>query len=209
MSETHPIAVMLIDDHFVVRSGLAASLELEPDIVIVAEADRGEEALDLYLKNTPDVVMMDLQLSGINGIETSAILLEEDPNVRVLMFSTFARDDEIQEALTTGILGYLQKSAGRDELLKALRRVAEGHLYLEPSLERRLSSLKQGPVITEREREVLDLVARGRANKEIAELLGIAQDTVKRHVSNILQKLGVNDRAQATAEAIRKGLVKV
>lgn len=209
MSEAKQINVMLVDDHFVVRSGLAASLELESDIVIAAEADRGEEAIVLYKKHKPDAVMMDLQLPGINGIEASATLLEEDPNARVLMFSTFARDDEIQAALDTGILGYLQKSAGRDELLQALRQVACGHRYLEPTLEHRLSNLRQGPVITEREREVLDLVARGRANKEIAEILGIAQDTVKRHVSNILQKLGVSDRAQATAEAIRRGIVKV
>lgn len=209
MSDVNQITVLLVDDHFVVRSGLAASLELESDIVIAGEADRGEEAIALYKKHRPDVVMMDLQLPGVNGIEASATLLEEDPNARVLMFSTFARDDEIQAALDTGILGYLQKSAGREELLQALRQVAGGHPYLDLALEHRLSNLRQGPVITEREREVLELVARGRANKEIAEILGIAQDTVKRHVSNTLQKLGVSDRAQATAEAIRRGIVKV
>ena len=201
--------VMIVDDHFVVRSGLVASLELEDDITVVAEAENGETAMDLYLKAKPAVVLMDLQLPGWNGIETTERLLEEDPKARVLIFSTFARDDEIQAALVSGALGYLQKTAGRDELISALRLVAAGQSYLPAGLATRLAGLKQGPAITLREREILGLVAKGRANKEIAAELSIAEDTVKRHISNVLQKLEVSDRAQATAEAIRRGIIRL
>lgn len=201
--------VMIVDDHFVVRSGLVASLELEDDITVVAEAENGESALDLYLEAKPDVVLMDLQLPGWNGIEATERLLEADPQARVLIFSTFARDDEIQAALVSGALGYLQKTAGRDELIAALRLIAAGQPYLPAGLATRLAGLKQGPAITLREREILALVAKGRANKEIAAELSIAEDTVKRHISNVLQKLEVSDRAQATAEAIRRGIIRL
>lgn len=209
MTASPPLTIMLVDDHFVVRSGLVASLELEDDLRVVAEADRGEEAIDLYPEHRPRVVMMDLQLPGLNGIEATERLREIDPGARVLIFSTFARDDEVQAALDAGALGYLQKSAGRDELIAALRAVAAGESFLPPGLAERLAGLQLAPSITSREREILVLVAQGRANKEIAAELGIADDTVKRHISNVLQKFGVNDRAQATAEAIRRGIVKV
>ena len=201
--------VMIVDDHFVVRSGLVASLELEDDITVVAEAERGEEAPALLVSAKPEVILMDLQLPGWNGIETTERLLELDPAARVLVFSTFARDDEIQSSLDAGALGFLQKTASRDDLIAALRRVADGERSLAPEIATRLAGLKLGPAITLREREILSLIAKGRANKEIAAALGIAEDTVKRHISNVLQKLDVSDRAQATAEAIRRGIVKV
>jgi DNA-binding NarL/FixJ family response regulator len=203
------IKLLLIDDHFVVRSGLAASLELEDDLKIVGETERGEDACGLFEQSHPDVVLMDLQLPGINGIETTTALLRDHPQARVLIFSTFARDGEIQAALKAGALGYLQKSASRDTLLAAIRSVAAGRPSLPPEITRRLDDLLAGPEITPREKEILTLVTRGNANKEIAAMLGISEDTVKQHVSRILVKLKVNDRAQATAEAIRRGLVNV
>jgi DNA-binding NarL/FixJ family response regulator len=201
--------VMIVDDHFVVRSGLVASLELEDDITVVAEAERGEDAPALLASAKPEVILMDLQLPGWNGIETTERLLELDPAARVLVFSTFARDDEIQSSLDAGALGFLQKTASRDDLIAALRRVAAGERSLAPEIATRLAGLKLGPAITLREREILSLIAKGRANKEIAAALGIAEDTVKRHISNVLQKLDVSDRAQATAEAIRRGIIRV
>lgn len=209
MSASPPLTVLLVDDHFVVRSGLAASLDLEDDLRVVAEAEDGGQAVARYLEHRPRVVVMDLQLPGMSGIEATARLREVDPDARVLIFSTFARDDEIQAALDAGALGYLQKSASRDDLIAALRAVAAGRRHLPPGLAEHLAGLQLGPVITVREREILALVARGRANKEIAASLGIAEDTVKRHISNIFDKLDVNDRAQATAEAIRRGIVKL
>jgi len=203
------IRLMLVDDHFVVRSGLAVSLELEDDIKVIAEAESGEEALERFPEVTPDLTLMDLQMSGANGIETTRQILELDPDARILIFSTFARDDEIQLALDAGALGYLQKSSGRDELLCAIRAVAAGENFLPDAIAERLATARSGPTITPREREILSLIAKGQANKEIAVELGNAEDTVKRHISNILKKFEVNDRAQATAEAIRRGIVKV
>jgi DNA-binding NarL/FixJ family response regulator len=201
------IKLLIIDDHFVVRSGLVASLELEDDLKVVAEADRGEDAVALHAQHSPDVVLMDLQLPGVSGIEATACLRAANPKARVLIFSTFARDDEVQAALKAGACGYLQKSASRDALLTAIRRVARGERSLPADLETRLAQRHAEPEITPREREILALIAKGRANKEIGAALGIAEDTVKRHVSSILDKLRVNDRAQATAEAIRRGII--
>jgi len=209
MSETKSITIMLVDDHFVVRSGLAASLDLDEDFSVVAEAERGEGAVEMYLENRPDLVVVDLQLPDIDGIKVTSLLRAADENARVLIFSTFARDDDVQAALDAGASGYLQKSAAREELVLAIRTVASGESYLPTGLADRLSGLQLGPTITLREREILALIAKGRANKEIGAELGIAEDTVKRHISNIFQKLEVSDRAQATAEAIRRGIVKI
>ncbi len=203
------LTVLIVDDHFVVRSGLAASLELDDTIEVVGEAERGEDIVASYRQLRPQVVLMDLQLPGMSGVEATAALRAFDPTARVLIFSTFARDDEVQAALDAGALGYLQKSASRDELLTALQQVARGIRSLPPEVARRLAALRLGPAITPREREILALIAAGRANKEIAAELGVSEDTVKRHVSHILEKLDVNDRAQATARAIRRGIIKM
>jgi DNA-binding NarL/FixJ family response regulator len=201
--------LLLIDDHFVVRSGVAASLALEEDMDVIAEADSGDHALSAYLTHRPDMVLMDLQLPGLSGIEATQAILSADPDARILIFSTFARDEEIHRALRAGALGYLQKSASRPDLLAAIRAVAAGQQSLPPDIAARLKERDARPDITPRELEILTLVTQGNANKEIAAQLGIAEDTVKQHVSRILQKLAVNDRAQATAEAIRLGLVTV
>jgi DNA-binding NarL/FixJ family response regulator len=209
MAAPQPISLLLVDDHFVVRSGLAASLELEDDLRVLGEVDRGELAVAAYERLRPDLVLMDLQLPGMTGIEATAELVRAHPEARVLIFSTFARDDEVQAALRAGALGYLQKSSSRDDLLRAVRTVAQGRRYLSEELSRRLDARQAEPEITPRELEILALVAQGNPNKAIAAQLGIGEDTVKQHVSRILAKLKVQDRAQATAEAIRRGLVRV
>lgn len=209
MSSPEAISLMLVDDHFVVRSGLASSLELEDDLRIVAEADRGEDALEIYREKRPDVVIMDLQLPGISGIEATREICQEEDGAKVLMFTTFARDDEILAAIEAGASGYLQKSSTREELVAAIRSLHAGETCFAAEISERLEGLQSGPSITLREREILRLIAQGQANKEIAAQLGIAEDTVKRHASNIFQKFSVSDRAEATAEAIRRGIVKV
>ena len=203
-----PITILLVDDHFVVRSGLAASLGLEDDLKVVGEAADAKEAAAQFAKLKPRVVIMDLQLAGDSGLDATAQLCGDHPEARVLMFSSFARDEEVLAALKAGATGYLQKSASRDALLRAIHDVAKGIRSLPADLETRLEQRRTEPEITAREREILTLITRGKANKEIGAALGIAEDTVKRHVSSILDKLRVNDRAQATAEAIRRGLVK-
>ncbi len=204
-----PIKLLIVDDHFVVRSGLVASLELEPDLRVIAEAERGEEACRAFARHHPDVVLMDLQLPGISGVDATRELVAAHPGACVLIFSTFARDEEIHAAMRAGALGYLQKSSTRDSLLQAIRTVADGKQSLPSDIAQRLHDRLAEPEITPREREILALIAKGKANKEIGAQLGIVEDTVKQHVSRILQKLRVADRAQATAEGIRRGLVEV
>lgn len=209
MPKLKAIRILVVDDHHVVRSGLAASLGLEDDITVVAEAGCADEAIAQYRKHRPDAVLMDLRLPGTNGIGATADLRREWPDVRVLMFTTFDGEEDIYRAMQAGARGYLLKSAPREELLTAIRAVAAGERYLPPALAQRLAGRVAAPDVSEREREVLQLIARGKANKEIAVALGISEETVKRHASNLFVKMGVADRAQATSEGIRRGLIQL
>lgn len=204
-----PVRILLVDDHFVVRSGLAASLGLEDDLQVVAEAGSAAEALTACAAHTPDVVIMDLQLGEVNGITCTEQLGQAHPGIRIMVFSSFARDEDVYRAIRAGALGYLQKSAPREDLLKAIRTVATGKRYLPGDIAQRLAERLGRPEPSPREREVLAQMARGRSNKEIAAALGLSEETVKRHVSNLLEKLGAQDRTQAVTEAIRRGLLEV
>ncbi len=201
--------LLLCDDHFVVRSGLAASLSLEEDLEIAAEASTAEEALETYGKVKPDLVLMDLQLGEGSGIEATEQIRKADTEARVLMFSSFARDEDIHRAILAGALGYLRKTAPREELLEAVRTVAAGHRYLPPEIAGRLADRigRQDP--SPREREVLVLISKGNSNKEIASELGLSEETVKHHISNLLTKLEARDRTQAVTEALRRGLLEM
>lgn len=207
MPKPKPIRILVVDDHHVVRSGLAASLGLEDDLEVVAEAGDSEEAQAQFRKHQPEVVLMDLRLPGSNGTAVTAALRREWPDARVLMFTTFDGDEDVYRAMQAGALGYLLKSAPREELLRAIRTIAGGERFLPPELSLRLAHRVSAPDLSEREIEVLRLVSAGKSNKEIGATLHIAEDTVKRHVSNILTKLGVSDRAQAATEAIRRGFL--
>lgn len=206
---TPPLTLLIVDDHFVVRSGLVAALEIEDDIEVIGEAKRGDQALESYERLRPRVVLMDLQLPGLSGVQATAAICAAHPEARILVFSTFSHEEEILSALNAGAAGYVQNSSSREELLTALRIVAAGQPYLPPDLARRLETKRRSLSVTPRERQVLELIASGQANKRIAASIGITEDTVKRHVTHILEKLGVNDRAQATAEAIRRGIIRV
>ncbi len=207
MSKGKITRILVVDDHHVVRSGLVASLGMEEDLAVVGEAESGAQALALYGKCAPDVVLMDLRMRGGNGIETTTTLRAQAPEARVLIYTTFDGEEDVYRAVQAGARGYLLKSAPREELLAALRAVAAGERYLPPELARRLAERVAGPDISEREIEVLQLISAGKSNKEIGSALHIAEDTVKRHVSNILTKLGVSDRAQAATEAFRRGFL--
>lgn len=204
-----PVRLLLVDDHFVVRSGLAASLALEPDLHVVAEAADSEEAMARFAEHKPDVAIVDLQLGSGSGIETTSRMCREHPGARVLIFSSFARDEDVARALRAGALGYLQKTAPREELLAAVRSVARGQRFLPPDIAQRLTARLGRPEPSARELDVLRLVARGRSNKEIAADLGISDETVKSHMSNVMQKLEAGDRAHAVTEAIRLGWIEI
>ncbi len=209
MPKPKPIRILVVDDHHVVRSGLAASLGLEDDLAVVAEAGNADEAVAQFRRHQPNIVLMDLRLPGAGGIAATADLRREWPDARVLMFTTFDSEEDIYRAMQAGARGYLLKSAPRGELLSAIRAVAAGERHLPAALAQRLAGRVGTPDVSEREREVLQLIARGKANKEIAAALGISEETVKRHASNLFVKMGVADRAQATSEGIRRGLIQI
>jgi two-component system NarL family response regulator len=204
-----PIRVLVADDHHVVRSGIAASIGLEDDLAVVAEADSGEQVVAQYRASYPDVVLMDLRLPGMSGIEATAALIREVPEARVIMFTTFEGEEDIYRAVQAGARGYLLKSAPREELLRAIRSVAAGERYLPPALAHRLAERMASEELSPRELEVLQQIGQGRSNKEIGSALGITEDTVKRHVTNLLAKLRVLDRTQATTAAIRRGIIRL
>ncbi len=209
MPKPKPLRVLVADDHHVVRSGIAASIGLEDDLAVVAEADCGEQVVAQYRASQPDVVLMDLRLPGMNGIEATAALLREIPEARVIMFTTFEGDEDIYRAVQAGARGYLLKSAPREDLLRAIRTVAAGERFLPPALASRLAERMATNDLSPRELEVLQLIGRGRSNKEIGSALGITEDTVKRHITNLFAKLRVMDRTQATTEAIRRGIIRL
>ncbi|HEY3901770.1 MAG TPA: response regulator transcription factor [Chthoniobacter sp.] len=209
MPKTKPIRILVVDDHHVVRSGLVASLGIETDMNVVAEAATAEEAATQFRRHQPDVVLMDLRLPGTNGTEATSELRAQWPDARVLMFTTYDNEEDIYRAMQAGARGYLLKSAPREELLAAIRAVAVGERHLAPALAHRLAGRVAAADVSDRERQVLQLIARGKANKEIAVALGISEETVKRHASNLFVKMGVADRAQATSEGIRRGLIQL
>jgi len=210
MSESsNPLRLLLVDDHFVVRSGLAASLQLEDDMRVVAEASDANEAIAAFESSKPDIVLMDLQMGETNGIDAVAKICQDHPSAHILVFSSFARDEDVYRAIRAGALGYLQKASPREDLLEAVRQVAQGNRYLPREIAQRLADRLSRPEPSPREREVLALIAKGRSNKEVASDLGLSEDTVKRHVSNLMAKLGAQDRTQAVTEALRRGLIEV
>lgn len=192
-----------------VRMGLSASLNVEPDMEVVAEVGNGEAALDAYRKHQPDLVIMDVRLPGMSGADTTAAIVREFPDAHVLMLSTHSGEEEIYRALQSGARGYVLKSVLREELLRAIRAVSAGRRYLDsvvaPLLAQRLSHRS----LTARELEVLRMVVKGLGNKEIAAALNIAEVTVKLHVSHVLEKLSVKDRTEAATAALQRGIISL
>ena len=205
MSANHPIRIMLVDDHAMVREGLVAMLSARPGFVIVAEATSGEEAVTLFRKHQPDVTLMDLRMPGIGGVEAVRRIRSEFPQSRFIAVTTYEGDEDIYSALRAGVQAYLLKGMSFNELLNAITAVHQGLRHIPPEISRRLD--ERTIDLTERELEILRLMAEGRKNKEIAVRLAIAESTVKWHITAILTKLGVGDRTQAVRTAIERGLV--
>jgi DNA-binding NarL/FixJ family response regulator len=213
------ISVLVVDDHAVVRRGLLAFLDSEPDLEVVGDAEGGMQALDLLDRldsegRRPDVVVMDLQMRPVDGIESTRQIRARYDDVEVVALTSFAEEERVHAALEAGASGYLLKDADADEVASAIRAAHRGELQLDPAIARRLmSSLRAGPrndltaELTVRELEVLRLVGAGKANKEIAAELRISERTARTHVSNVLRKLGLSSRTQAALWAVREGLV--
>ena len=200
------IRVLIADDHAVVRQGLRTFLGLQEDIDVVGEAADGEEALALAERLAPDVVLIDLVMPGVDGIEALRRLRDRVPAARAIVLSSFVDDDKLFPAVRAGAAGYLLKDVQPQELVAAIRTVHGGGALLHPTVAARLMEELADDPLTPREREVLALIGRGLPNKQIARELGIAEKTVKAHVSAVLAKLGVSDRTQAALYAVREGL---
>ncbi|MFN2627795.1 MAG: response regulator [Gaiellaceae bacterium] len=204
-----PIRMLIVDDHAVVREGLRTFLELQDGLEIVGEASGGEEAIAETERLRPDVVLMDLAMPGLDGIEAMRALRVRVPSARVIILTSFLEDDRLLPALRAGAAGYLLKNVQPQELTRAIRAAVAGETLIDPAVAARLVDVLAGdrsaeqPELTPREREVLGLVGRGFANKRIALELGIAEKTVKTHVGHVLAKLGVSDRTQAALYAAR------
>jgi len=205
----HKLKVMLVDDHYLVRMGLASIMALEPDMVVCAEASSGAEAVALYRTHRPDVTLMDLRLPDISGTETAQAIRAEFPDARIVMISTYVCDEEIYGALQAGAMAYLVKSVQREELMRAIRKAAQGQRHIPPEVAARLAERMTRTQLSSRETEVLRLLVAGRRNREIAHSLDITEGTVKLHVSSILGKLGVADRTEAVTRALQRGIVQL
>lgn len=212
-----PIKVLLVDDHEIVRKGVAALLETEDDIQVVGEATNGREALDKVAELEPRVILMDLVMPEMDGVEATRTIRERHPEAQILVLTSFGGDDKLFPAIKAGALGYLLKDTRPDDLVHAIRQAAEGHSALNPSVARRLlkefsrEAMASAPTepLTERETEVLSLLARGLTNEQVGAKLFISEATVRTHVSHILAKLGLTNRTQAALYALREGLVSL
>ncbi len=206
---TQKLKIMIVDDHYLVRMGLASIISLEPDMMVCAEAATGEQALSLFRTHNPDVTLLDQRLPGMSGSETTQKIRAEFPGARILVLSTYACDEEIYKALQFGAMGYLSKSVQREDLTQAIRKAATGRRHITPEVAALLAEGMSRSRLSTRELDVLRLLVGGKRNREIASNLDITEGTVKLHVSSILGKLAVADRTEAVTVALQRGIVQL
>lgn len=217
MSESIPsrIKVLITDDHLVVREGLSAMLSREKDIQVVGEAENGRQAIEKARELHPDIILMDLRMPEVDGIEAMRRIRAENPDIRFIILTTYDNDEYIFKGIESGARAYLLKDSPREDLFKAIRVVSRGGSLIEPAVAGKvldrfveLSRQEQTPeTLSNRELEVLNLIAGGASNKVIASSLNISESTAKTHIQSIFNKLGVNDRTEAVTEAVKKGLI--
>ncbi|MEI6195031.1 MAG: response regulator transcription factor [Verrucomicrobiota bacterium] len=201
------INILIVDDHFVVRIGLLTSLKMNRDIESVFEASTGRQAIELYRKHQPNVVLMDLRLPDMTGIEATVTLCRDFPGAKVIIISSFDAQEDVYRAFQAGALGYLRKDVLGEELFRAIKTVAAGGKFVPPEIARSLAEHASGSELTPRELEVLHLLIKGLSNKEIGGVLGASEFTAKFHVKNILAKLEVSDRTEAATAAFQRGII--
>jgi DNA-binding NarL/FixJ family response regulator len=203
------IRVFCVDDHPLMREGIAAVIRNEPDMQLVAEASNGHEAIEAFRVHQPDVTLMDLRLPDISGIDAMVAIHTEYRDARVIMLTTFDGDVEIQRALNAGAQGYLLKSLPRKQLLDVIRKVHGGRKQIPPDVAMHLAEHMGKELLSKREVEVLQTIAQGKRNSEIAALLFISEETVKGHIKHIMEKLDASDRTEAVAIGIRRGIIQL
>jgi len=207
MKSAHPIRILVAEDHVIARVGVSTIVNMQADMEVVAEAANGQQAVELYRQNQPDVCLMDIRMPGMSGIEAASTIRREFPRARIIALTTYGGDEDIRRALQAGVQAYLTKDVLHGELLKAVWAVHAGQTYLPPAVAAALAAQVPRPDLSGREIQVLELIVRGFANKQIAYTLNIAEHTVKNHVKSILDKLDVQDRTQAATAAIQRGIV--
>ena len=208
-SGTEAIRVVVVDDHPLLRKGIAALVNAETDMKLVAEASTGVEAIRQFRQHRPDITLMDLQMPDMNGIDATTAIRQEFPDARIIVLTTYAGDIQVVRALKAGARAYLLKAEVNEELLETIRCVHAGHRRIPPEVAAEVAEYTAREALSEREVEVLRLVAAGNANKEIAARLSIGEDTVKRHMTNILGKLQANDRTHAVTIALKRGIIEL
>ena len=202
------IRILAVDDHALLRKGLAAVINAEPNLKLVAEAADGEDAIEKFRMHRPDVTLMDLQMPGLNGIEATIRILSEFPDARIVVLTTYKGDAQVLRALRAGARAYLLKGNDR-ELIEAIHAVMEGRKRIPPEVAAELAEHATDDELTDREIEVLKLIATGNSNKQIADVLCVAEATVKSRVTNILSKLSASDRAHAVTIGLKRGIIEI
>jgi len=209
MSDSPGIRILIADDHPIVRQGLAALISRQPGMQVVGEAGDGRELIELYRMYQPDVALVDLRMPVVDGVQAIVEIRDQFPMARIIILTTYDTDEDIYQGLRSGAMAYLLKDAPAEQLLEAIRAVHSGLRRIPSAVAARLSERLSSPELTARELEVLQQVAAGRSNREIAAALFIGEGTVRAHINNIFAKMGVSDRTQAAVEAIRRGLVRL
>ncbi len=207
VKEPARMKVLIVDDHPIMRVGIAAILDATPGMTVVGQAGSGEEAVQLFDRLLPDITLMDLRLPGMSGVEAIRAVMARHRDAKFIVLTTYEGDEDIHQALQAGARSYIVKGMPHEALIGALRRVHGGGRFLPQPVTRALHARVPNSELSAREREVLDLIVRGKSNKEIASELGITESTVKCHVSVILMRLNVNDRTQAVVTAVQRGLI--
>lgn len=209
MIPPEPIRILIADDHFIVRSGLTALIDSEPDMKVVAVASDGNQTLDAFLLHRPDVTLLDLRMPILGGSQVIEKVRQTFPKAQILVLTAYNGDEDIHKALAVGACGYLLKSSTGDDLIPAIRAVASGGRWIPKDVANRLATRRDYDCLTDREVEVLQEIAKGRANKEIARNLSISENTVKDHLKNILSKLQVSARTEAVTVAVQRGIIEL